>query len=53
VREFHVHDPPKGYQPVHTYTIEIHRAMYTEELFNLYLRYEKATHDKVREPINL
>ena len=39
--------------PVHKYTIHIHRAMFTEELFDLYKRYEKAVHKKVREKANL
>ena len=28
------------------YTIEIHRALYTEELFELYQKYEKAVHNR-------
>jgi arginyl-tRNA--protein-N-Asp/Glu arginylyltransferase len=32
------------------YTIHIHRAMYTDEFFDLYKRYELAVHGKEREP---
>lgn len=39
--------------PAHTYTIEIHHAMYTEELFELYKKYEKAIHKRDRDSDNL
>ena len=32
------------------YTIQIHRAMFTDEFFALYKRYELAVHKKEREP---
>ena len=32
------------------YTIHIHRAMFTEELFEVYKRYELAVHKKERDP---
>jgi len=43
----------KGKQPIHKYTVEIHRAMYTEEVFDVYYRYELAIHKKERTPDNL
>ena len=39
--------------PKHNYTIEIHKAMFTEELYDLYKRYEIAVHKKDRERENL
>ncbi len=36
--------------PKHIYTIELHRAKYTDELKELSLRYEKAVHHKDRDP---
>ena len=51
--EFNTHDLPYGMLPVHNYTIELHKAMFTEELFQLYLKYEKAVHGKDREATNL
>lgn len=35
-------------EPAHCYTIEIHKALFTEELFEVYTRYEKAVHKKDR-----
>lgn len=35
------------------YTIELHRAMYTDELFEVYKRYEKAIHNRDVKPSNL
>jgi arginyl-tRNA--protein-N-Asp/Glu arginylyltransferase len=32
------------------YTIHLHRAMYTEEFFEIYKRYEMHVHGKEREP---
>jgi arginyl-tRNA--protein-N-Asp/Glu arginylyltransferase len=46
-------DTPAGVKPKHVYTIELHRAMFTEELYELYIRYEKAVHKKDRERDNL
>lgn len=43
----------KGSQPKHKYTISLHRAVFTEELFDLYKRYEKAVHGKDRQPSEL
>ena len=40
-------------KPAHKYTIEIHRAMYGEEMFQLYLRYEKAVHKRDRDKSNI
>lgn len=34
--------------PKHKYTIHLHRAMFTEELFEMYKRYELAVHKKER-----
>ena len=34
--------------PRHKYTIHLHRAMYTDELFELYQRYEMHVHKKER-----
>lgn len=39
--------------PAHKYTIHLHRAMYTDELFDLYKRYELAVHKKERLKANL
>ena len=39
--------------PKHRYTIHLHRAVYTEELFEVYKRYELAVHGKERNPSNL
>lgn len=36
-------------QPKHVYTIEFHRALYTDELFEVYQAYEKAVHKKDAE----
>ena len=36
-------------EPKHIYTIEFHKALYTEELFEMYTRYEKAVHKKDRD----
>ena len=36
-------------KPKHLYTIEFRKAMYTEELFEMYVRYEKAVHKKDRD----
>jgi len=36
-------------EPKHEYTIELHKALYTEELFGVYERYEKAVHKKDRD----
>lgn len=33
----------------HAYTIELHKAMFTEELYELYDKYEKAIHKKERD----
>lgn len=35
--------------PKHKYTISIHRAMFTNELYELYLKYEKHVHKKDRD----
>lgn len=46
-------DPHIPYVPVaepkHHYTIELHRAVFTEELFEVYQKYEKAVHKKDRD----
>ena len=39
--------------PAHNYTIHLHRAMFTDELFDLYKRYELAVHKKERLKSNL
>jgi arginyl-tRNA--protein-N-Asp/Glu arginylyltransferase len=36
-------------EPKHLYTITFHKALYSEELFEMYNRYEKAVHDKDRD----
>ena len=36
-------------EPAHHYTIELHRAVFTEELFEVYQKYEKAVHKKDRD----
>eukprot|EP00347_Sterkiella_histriomuscorum_P021869 403332481 len=46
-------DPPEDHIPVHNYTIEIKHALYTEEFFDLYFKYEKAIHKKDRDPDGL
>lgn len=33
-------------QPKHRYTIHIQKAVFSDEVFNLYLRYEAAVHGK-------
>ena len=35
------------------YTISIHRAMFTDEIYDLYSRYEKAVHDRETKPDDL
>lgn len=40
---------PDETEPKHKYTIEIHRAMFTEEFFKVYKKYEKAVHNQDRE----
>ena len=39
--------------PRHKYTIHLHRAMYTDELYELYKRYEMHVHKKERVKANL
>ena len=39
---------PAVAEPAHVYTIEFHRALYTEELYDLYSKYELAVHKKER-----
>lgn len=36
-------------KPVHKYTIEIHRAVYTDEFWDVYHKYELAIHKKERD----
>jgi hypothetical protein len=36
-------------EPKHKYTIDISRAVFTEELFDLYKRYEKHVHKRDRD----
>lgn len=40
-------------EPKHKYTIHLHRAVYTEELYALYKRYEQHVHKKDRPPQQL
>ena len=40
-------------EPKHKYTIHLHRAMFTDELFDIYKRYELAVHEKERTKANL
>ena len=40
---------PEVSEPKHVYSIELHRAVFTEELFQMYEKYEKAVHKKVRD----
>ena len=40
-------------KPKHKYTMEIHRAMYNDEMFELYKRYELAVHNKERTKRNI
>lgn len=35
--------------PKHLYEIELHRAVFTEELYGVYEKYEKAVHKKDRD----
>ena len=44
---------PEVEKPAHNYEIELHRAIFTEELYEMYVRYEKAVHGKDRERDNL
>ena len=39
--------------PQHKYTIHLHRAMFTEELYEVYKKYEKHVHKKDRPPEQL
>ena len=45
--------PHNEYKPVsepkHCYTIELHHALYTDELYDVYKRYEMAVHKKERD----
>lgn len=43
-KDIHVSKEP----PKHKYTIHLHRAMFTEEIFEVYKRYELAVHKKER-----
>ena len=36
-------------EPKHLYTIELHRAVFTEELYSVYRKYELAVHKKERD----
>ena len=40
---------PEVKEPKHVYTIELHRAVYTDELYEMYSKYEKAVHNKERD----
>ena len=40
-------------QPKIRYTIHLHRAVYTDEIFSLYQKYEKAVHKRDVEPSDL
>jgi hypothetical protein len=35
---------PRGLKPVHNYTLELHRAIFTEEFYGLLKKYEKIIH---------
>lgn len=39
--------------PKHKYTIHLHRAVFTDEFFELYKRYEKHVHKKDRDKAQL
>jgi arginyl-tRNA--protein-N-Asp/Glu arginylyltransferase len=36
-------------KPKHIYTIEFHRAIINDEMFEVYRKYEKAVHGKDRD----
>ena len=38
-----------NHKPAHVYTIEIRRAVGTDELYDMYVRWEKAVHKKDRD----
>jgi arginyl-tRNA--protein-N-Asp/Glu arginylyltransferase len=37
-------------QGAHKYTISLHKAIYTQEFFEVYKRYEQKVHKKERKP---
>ena len=46
--EAHIEYKPVS-NPKHCYEIELHRALYTDELYDVYKRYEMAVHKKERD----
>jgi len=48
VKEFKDHGLAAGEKPAHVYTIEIHKAMFNEEMYQVYHKYEMAIHKKDR-----
>lgn len=55
VDQFDYGDTNREFVPVpkHKYTIHLHRAVFTEELYQLYKRYEMHVHKKDRPPEQL
>lgn len=47
--EYNSHDPPQNTIPIHDYTVSIHNAIFTNELYEVYKKYEKAVHKRDRE----
>ena len=41
-----IHPFPKDKPMKHTYRVEISRAVYTKECFDIFVKYEKSIHDK-------
>jgi arginyl-tRNA--protein-N-Asp/Glu arginylyltransferase len=46
--EAHVEYKPVS-EPKHCYEISLHRALYTDELYEVYKKYEMAVHKKERD----
>ena len=44
----------ENHTPIHLYTVEIRRAIFTEEIFEVYKKYEKHVHgkDRVKDDLN-
>lgn len=53
VVEYKNYDLKPGEKPAHIYTIQITNSMFTEEICEVYLKYEKAVHKRDRDPNQL
>jgi hypothetical protein len=52
IEPFLAEEKPSGFQIVR-YSIELHKGIFTDELFELYQKYEKAVHERDVTPESL